>query len=285
MRRTQGKIVFGLRLALCAGMSLSSAHAQIVGGGLHPRQPLPPGYQNRAPFPLQRNAQPSAPAQTATPAPTPAIADTPLTLTQQPTTPPQVTFRNGELSISAQNSTLADVLRAVRTQTGATVEIPSNATERVVANIGPGPAQEVLASLLNGSRYNYVLAGSASNPNELDHVILMPKTGSDAQVAQATPGAPPPTANNGEEAQGLDMQEAETPADDAMSPEAQGQQEAQDQNNNNPNADQPGLFGTGQPPGVRSPQQLLQDLQQRQQQNGNQGFFPGAPVQQPQPEQ
>jgi len=57
----------------------------------------------------------------------------------------------------AHNSTLADVLRAVRKLTGAEMEIPPNATERVVADIGPGPARTVLAELLNGTHFNYVM--------------------------------------------------------------------------------------------------------------------------------
>jgi len=44
-------------------------------------------------------------------------------------------------------------------QTGAEIEIPS-ATERVVTHLGPGPARDVMADLLNGSRFNYVLLGS-----------------------------------------------------------------------------------------------------------------------------
>ena len=63
-----------------------------------------------------------------------------------PALPPQVHYSRGQLTIVAENSTLADILRAVRTQTGADVEVPPNATERVVAHLGPGPARDVLDS-------------------------------------------------------------------------------------------------------------------------------------------
>jgi hypothetical protein len=79
-----------------------------------------------------------------------------------PTSAPQVSFHNDQLTIVAHNSTLGDVLRAVRNQTGAAVEIPANATERVVGRFGPGPARDVLAVLLNGSHFNYVMLGSAA---------------------------------------------------------------------------------------------------------------------------
>src|ERR1700693_1571667 len=88
------------------------------------------------------------------PEPQPAPPPPPSTLEQMPTSAPQVSFHNDQLMIVANNSTLGDVLRAVRNQTGAAVEIPANATERVVGRFGPGPARDVLAVLLNGSHFN-----------------------------------------------------------------------------------------------------------------------------------
>ena len=38
--------------------------------------------------------------------------------------PPQVSYQNSQLTINAPNSTLGDILRAVRKQTGAEIEIP-----------------------------------------------------------------------------------------------------------------------------------------------------------------
>src|SRR6266496_560180 len=98
--------------------------------------------------------------------------------------PPQVSYENNQLTIVAPNSTLADILRAVRKQTGAEIEIPS-APERVVTHLGPGPAREVVAELLNGSRFNYVLLGSPGNEAQLTRVVLVAKTGSDT-VGPAT---------------------------------------------------------------------------------------------------
>src|SRR6266567_3281761 len=90
--------------------------------------------------------------------------------------PPQVSYQNSQLTIIAPNSTLGDILRAVRKQTGAEIDIPA-APERVVTHLGPGPAREVLAELLNGSRFNYVLLGSTANEAELTRVVLVAKTG------------------------------------------------------------------------------------------------------------
>ncbi|MGH8337817.1 MAG: hypothetical protein ACRETL_13585, partial [Gammaproteobacteria bacterium] len=97
----------------------------------------------------------------AKPAPAEATPAAPLRPEQMPATPPQVAFQRGLLTITAENSTLGDILRAVRNLTGATVDVPANATERVAGSFGPGPARDVLSSLLNGSHFNYVLLGSA----------------------------------------------------------------------------------------------------------------------------
>src|ERR1700733_6364337 len=80
--------------------------------------------------------------------------------------PPKVSYQNAQLTIDAPNSTLGDILRAVRKQTGAEIEIPA-APERVVTHLGPGSAREVMADLLNGSRFNYVLLGSPADNNVL----------------------------------------------------------------------------------------------------------------------
>jgi AMIN domain-containing protein len=84
--------------------------------------------------------------------------------TQAPTPPEpsmSVSFHNGMLTIHADRVTLAKVLFEVQKQTGAEIAIPSGAeAEEMSAEIGPAPAREVLASLLNGSRYNFIFVGN-----------------------------------------------------------------------------------------------------------------------------
>ncbi len=86
----------------------------------------------------------------------------------EPTKPAmEVTFRDGMLRIRAERVTLAQVLFEVQRQTGAEIAIPAGAeTEQIVADLGPAPAREVLASLLNGSRYNFVFID-----NEHSHTL------------------------------------------------------------------------------------------------------------------
>src|SRR5215470_6495913 len=129
------------------------------------------------------------PAPTPTPEPSPTPPPPPPTPEQMPARPPQVSFKNGQLTIIAQNSTLGDILRAVRLQTGAAIDVPPNATERVFSKLGPGPARDVLASLLNGSHFNYVMLGSPNDPSVIQHVILTSKTGEGAPPAGAANAA------------------------------------------------------------------------------------------------
>jgi hypothetical protein len=96
----------------------------------------------------------------------------PFTFEQMPANPPKVGYSNDLLTVVAENSTLGDVLRAVAIQIGATLEMSTDATERVVVHLGPAPSRDVMAKLMNGSRFNYVILGSAARPDHIDRVIL-----------------------------------------------------------------------------------------------------------------
>jgi hypothetical protein len=247
-----------------------------------------PGYAER------RRAKPTPGATEEKPVAQPAAP--PPTLAQLPATPPQVSFQGGQLTISAQNSTLGDILKAVRAQTGATIELPGTATERVVGHFGPALPRDVLASLLNGSHFNYLLLGSPTDPAALDRVILMAKSGSSADsappapVEQAaasnqtvfarpmTPMAAPPGGNTvvveGEDAQEETTDDSADTTDDAQ---------ADDQTDQTDQTDDQAAAGDDQQQqqdgqqNVKTPEQLLQELQQRQQQLQQQGIQPGAP--------
>jgi len=194
----------------------------------------------------------------------------PMPLDAMAAVPPQVTFENNQLTIVAPNSTLGDVLKAVRKQTGAEIEVPA-APERVVTHLGPGPAREVLADLLNGSRFNYVLLGSPSDEAALTRVVLVAKSGvQDVAPNPALPGAPPPQSQAV-----VDQPEPEQAAE-------ANEAEATDDNSNNAddNADQqPTEAEQTQPQeqnSVKTPQQMLQEMQQRQMQMQQQQQ-PGQP--------
>lgn len=78
-----------------------------------------------------------------------------------PKPPVEITFQDGLLKIRAERATLSQVLFEVQRQTGAEIAIPAGAeSEEIAVELGPAPAREVLAALLNGSRYNFIFVGN-----------------------------------------------------------------------------------------------------------------------------
>ncbi len=264
-------------------------------------------------------AHPTAPHRKSHKAPTPLVLPplpggplSQLPMDQIPATPAKVSYQGGLLTISAQNSTLGEILRDVRKVTGASIEVPSGpgAGERVVTHLGPAPPLDVLAGLLNGSSFNYVLLGSSSNPTAILSVILSPKPSAagEAQTAANQPpnnpgGMPPnrfpqpqpfnqqgfaPQPGNGnvqpanaegdDSAQNDEQDNAEENADEQAQPgqpEANGgnaPDQAQQPDPNQPNA------------GPKTPEQILEMLR-RQQPGGPVFANPQPPPSQPPPQQ
>jgi hypothetical protein len=198
----------------------------------------------------------------------------PPTLEQQPPTAPQVMFRNGQLTIDASNSTLSSILRAVQVQTGASMDVPSAAgSERVAMRLGPGAPRDVLHTLLNGSKFDYMILGVAGNPGAIQKVILTPKQAIGATTQASNNPQPPsddqdegtPVADTGGESEypGPSSEQPPMPPGAIRRPMgAPGGQ--QFQQNNNP---QQNPFGQGNSDNVvKTPEQLMQELQEMQQQ-------------------
>jgi hypothetical protein len=188
-----------------------------------------------------------------------------------PAVAPQVSYQDGMLTIVAPNSTLGDILRGVRKHTSADIEVPPTASERVVTRLGPGPAREIVAELLNGSRFNYILLGSPEDANLLVRVVLVAKTpdtpSSTPNAAGNTPAPPTDVAADAPDADATDDTADDTAEQTVPEPE------------------QPAPVPPDQQ-GVRTPQQMLQEMQQRQlqmQQQQQQGGQPGQPGIYPQP--
>jgi hypothetical protein len=112
----------------------------------------------------------------------------PLAPEQRPAMQPTVIFADGKLTIIANNSMLSDILRVVGQKTGATIDLPGEATERVVSQLGPGQPRDVIASLLNGSHFNYVVVGNETDANAISRVVL---------TAKSDKGGTGPTSPNG----------------------------------------------------------------------------------------
>jgi hypothetical protein len=177
-----------------------------------------------------------------------------------PPVPPQVTYRDGLLTVQAVNSTLGSLLQTIRNKTGIQFEGAENAAERVAVSIGPAPEVEVLASIFNGSGFDYVAIAREDNPNIVQRVIMTPK-GRGAGVAAAFSPVQPqaqaqPEPDEEIPDEGVDNEPQDTPAQPPpVAPPPQAQQQQQ----------QPQPQAT-----PKTPEQLLEELKQMQQQQQQQ---------------
>jgi hypothetical protein len=203
----------------------------------------------------------------------------PVTPEHEPASPPDVSFQGGRLTIVARNSTLGDVLNAVKQKTGASVDMPPASGDRVVGQFGPGAPRDVMAQLLNGSHFDYVLVGSTADPGALKKIVL---------TAKATGPEPAPNQQQANQPVNQPLQavpdvESENPDEGATEPPTPMVEQPPEQEQ--PQTDQPDQEQQGQPQ-VKTPEQLLRELQQQQQQQQeqqqNQSGPPGAPGQPPQ---
>lgn len=104
-----------------------------------------------------------------------------------------VDFRNGQLSVVADDAELGKVLHQVGEKTGASVEVAPEVTgERVIAHLGPGPAAEIVATLLNSPRIDFIMMGS-NDQNSISRLIVRRKASFAKELPQLTAAAPPAT--------------------------------------------------------------------------------------------
>jgi hypothetical protein len=204
------------------------------------------------------SAKRTAPAEAVVPAePVPAqiMPPVPATLMNSAPVKPNVTMADGLLTIDAPNSTLGDVLSGVRKATGAVVEGASPG-ERVAVRLGPGNPRQVIAALLQGTPYDYVILGSRERQDVVTRIVLTQS--SETSPSQNAPGAgrqppiasqPPPEDN---------FTDSTSSADDAAAAPPAAEVEAD-----------PGPQPPRQPPQdpnqPKAPEQLLQELQQSEQ--------------------
>ncbi len=186
---------------------------------------------------------------------------------EMPPVPPQVTFRNGLLTVNAVNSTLSSLLAVIRNKTGIEFEGAELAgQDRVAVAIGPASEGEVLAHILSGSSLDYVVMGRPDSPAIVQKVLLSRRTrpGAGPTVANGQPTPHPNGQQEGdEEAPDENAVDPDQPQDTAVqAPPVQQQPEGQQQQQPDQQQQQ-----TGQP---KTPEQLLQELKEMQQRQSGQ---------------
>ncbi len=200
----------------------------------------------------------------------------PPTPEQSPAGTPVVSYEQGQLTIHSENSTLSSILNAVKSSLGASVEAPgSTASDRIATQIGPGDPRDVLSTLLNNSKYDFILMGAPGSPTSVEKIILTARAAGVPAAAAAAPVNKPAASfqTQGQIPEDQDVPDSEIP-DDANQPEQPPP--PTDPEQANPQA-QPQATPNGQAEGdqqnpnqAKSPEQLLQELQRMQQQQQQQ---------------
>jgi hypothetical protein len=131
----------------------------------------------------------------------------------------EVTFEGNELLIQAKDRALSEILDAVRAKTGASIDVSGQGTsEHMTVKIGPGPARQVLSSLLGWTDFDYVIQGSEADSLGIQSIMLFPKT----KPSGSTPGTSAMVPNR----QPLASQQRRMPAPvETPEPEAAPEQE------------------------------------------------------------
>lgn len=192
----QGRIWLGFRPEPESMKFFSLTIWMLVGTGIIAAQTNDPQHANLPPAaPVQRTGVSSAPAGNPNPgaqtaAPTATSAPVPARPVDMPPVPPEVTFRDGMITLTAPNSSLASVLSAISSKTGIEFEgADLGAADRVALSIGPAPEADVLSAIFDGWRFDYVALARPDSPAIVQRVIL---TAKGSVPATPQPGAVQP---------------------------------------------------------------------------------------------
>ena len=195
---------------------------------------------------------------------------------QQMPGPPNISFTDGQLTVTANNSTVQDVINGIHSATGTKFVVQGGPTqERLFGRFGPGSVSLVLAQILKGSNFGYILISDPEKPALVQTAMLMPAAAASApaqQVVQQNPNGQQFQQQPAQEIPPDQAAEDETPAPEP-SPEVPpqgGQQQFPVQINNgqypqanvNQGNQQANPNDPNQP---KTPEQLLQELQRLQQ--------------------
>lgn len=215
------------------------------------------------------------PACAQAPSQIPATPSTAAAAAQpQPALPnrPQVTYTGHQLTVQANNSSLNQILHEISQHTGITIT-GGVSEERVFGSYGPGSLSQVLNELLDGTSSNMLFISSVDNkPAQL---ILTPRTGAptppnpnamqfndaEADTDNNSPMNPPEPPDESS----AQTNPVPTPAP-ASQPAAQPGQSGMANGSNNTGTGSSTDSNQQSPNGVRTPQQIFDQLMKLRQQ-------------------
>lgn len=230
-------------IAIACALAMICGGAQAQGTGAQATAPKKPHASMKKKTTSAKKPSPAAAvAPPAQPVPARTVPAAPATLMNSAPVNPNVTMANGLLTIDAPNSTLSDVLKGVHTATGAEIE-GASPSERVAVRLGPGDPRQVIAALLEGTPYDYLILGSQQKPDVVTRIVLTQSQ--DGTAAQNVPaGRPQPPMP---QPQGNDIPDSSSTDDMAAQPAGEVQTE---QTQPQPEQNAP-----------KTPEQLFRELQ------------------------
>lgn len=224
---------------------------------------------------LCAQSRPSSPPETTSTLPSTAPTTTPaapLTPAQSPPHRADVSYVNGQITVSASNSSLNQILRDIARLTR--IKITGGVVdERVFGNYGPEAPNDILGKLLDGTGSNMLLVqATGDQPSEL---ILTPRTGG------PTPPNPNAASFNNSSDEDEPPRQLPNPTQQHESQSYPTAPNATPQPITPPPSDNSGNNNNGIPPssdsnqqqspgGVKTPQQIFEELQRLRQQQQQQ---------------
>ena len=178
----------------------------------------------------------------------------------------QIQFSNGALTVTAENSSLNQILRDIGQLTGMTIT-GGVTDERVFGVYGPATTETILTALLDGTGSNIVIVeGRGQSPREL---VLTPRQGGPSPPNPNSYHDPAPLQNLPPQQNQNLVNRDDPPAPPQPQPPAQPTQAPAPDIPavSAPPAATPGDMTTQQSPnGVKTPQQIYEELMKMQQQ-------------------
>lgn len=120
-------------------------------------------FGQRAQMPLNSSQTAVTPVHQPKPSPSvPLASASPVSVLGQPAEPATVTLTSGELTIKANNSSLAEILNQIAKAGGMSVDGLQDVgyvDQRIFGTYGPGQPREVLSRLLDGCGFNVIMLG------------------------------------------------------------------------------------------------------------------------------
>lgn len=187
------RVYFCCVLAQCGVFLLLSAalpvKAEAPAGTTHQSRAsqVAPKPRHRAHSTYRHHRSVKKPVETVASAPPAPPPPTPPA--DQPPAPANIQFRQGLLSIHAQNSSLTAILNQVSRQTGLVVE-GLGQDKRIYGQYGPGTVSATLTTLLDGSGYNYVLLGGGTNGSPAKLILTPTGSAPGSAIPAATSNQP-----------------------------------------------------------------------------------------------